>query len=253
MHRFIPRELRRPAVGGVLVAILIAFPLGAMASHQFSDVPNSNPFHADISAIAGAGVTTGCGGGNFCPKDAVTREQMAAFMNRLGALSGNKPPVVNADRLDGLDADQFARSDVLVGGHANCNGGEMIAANNVTEYTIAGQSTFFCPLSFPNGATVTGLRARVRDVTATGEAYCYVKRHGLLSQEAVVVMGTTTSSGLTATPGQIVIADLVVVSQTIDNSLYEYIGECRFSGPGLGNTGLYAYSASYTVEGPAVP
>ena len=29
------------------------------------------------------GITSGCGNGNYCPKDNVTREQMAAFMQRL--------------------------------------------------------------------------------------------------------------------------------------------------------------------------
>jgi hypothetical protein len=87
-----------------LVMALAAFPLGALASHDFPDVPDSNIFHDDISALAASGVTTGCGGGNFCPSAFVTREQMAAFMNRLGALADDKTPVVNADRLDGLDS-----------------------------------------------------------------------------------------------------------------------------------------------------
>ena len=86
---------RVPIVVAVLAAA-IAFPLGAIASHQFSDVPNTNTFHNDIDAIADAGVTTGCGGGNYCPSAFVTREQMAAFLNRLGALGPGKTPVVNA-------------------------------------------------------------------------------------------------------------------------------------------------------------
>lgn len=93
------RRLRRPR--GVLLAALaaaaLAFPLGVLASHQFTDVPDSNPFHADIDAIADAGVTTGCGGGKYCPSANVTRAEMAAFMNRLGALQAGKTPVVNAN------------------------------------------------------------------------------------------------------------------------------------------------------------
>ena len=252
-----PRHL----VIAALVIVALAFPIAVVASHGFSDVPDSNTFHADIDAIADVGVTVGCTPTTYCPKDFVTREQMAAFMNRLGALGPGTTPVVNAARLDGLDSSQFARNDVLIGGHANCGSGEMIPADDVYEYTVtdgtllaysAGQSTFFCPLSFPDGATVTGLRARLRDATGTGEAYCYLKRYGLLSQEATVVMGQTQSTGLAAQPGQALVADLVIASATIDNSLYEYVGECRFSG-GLGGTGLYAYSAAYTTEGPAVP
>ena len=82
-------------------------PAAAIASHQFSDVPTSHRFHDDIDAIADAGVTLGCGDGKYCPAAFVTRGQMAAFLNRLGALAEGTTPVVNADRVDGLDASAF--------------------------------------------------------------------------------------------------------------------------------------------------
>ena len=93
----LPRP-RRPILLAILVTAVLAFPMGiVLASHQFSDVPNTNPFHNDIDALVDSGVTAGCGGGKYCPKSAVTREQMAAFLNRLGALAPGKTPVVNAD------------------------------------------------------------------------------------------------------------------------------------------------------------
>jgi hypothetical protein len=91
-------------LSAALLGAAVAFPLGVIASHQFTDVPTSNSFHADIDALADAGVTSGCAAGKYCPKDFVTREQMAAFLNRLGALGPGKPPVVNADKVDGLHA-----------------------------------------------------------------------------------------------------------------------------------------------------
>jgi hypothetical protein len=103
-----PRPKRSLLVAVTLTALL-ALPTGIVLAAHFNDVPNSNPFHGDIQVIADAGVTAGCGAGNFCPKDNVTREQMAAFMNRLGALGPGKVPVVNADKLDGLDSSAFAR------------------------------------------------------------------------------------------------------------------------------------------------
>jgi hypothetical protein len=97
----------------VVLGAAIAFPLGVIASHQFSDVPNTNTYHADIDALADSGVTTGCGNGTtFCPSAFVTREQMAAFMNRLGALGAGKVPVVNADKLDGIDSTGFVKGPV---------------------------------------------------------------------------------------------------------------------------------------------
>lgn len=104
---FMLRVPRLPRPRGSLLLVIaiamLAFPLGVLASHQFADVPDSNPFHADIDAVADAGVTTGCGGSNFCPSANVTREQMAAFMNRLGALGPGKTPVVNAATSQAVD------------------------------------------------------------------------------------------------------------------------------------------------------
>ena len=107
-------------LSAALLGAAVAFPLGILASDTFGDVPTTNIFHDDINAIADAGVTTGCGGGNYCPAEFVTREQMAAFMNRLGALSAGKTPVVNADRLDGLTSGQFVRSDVAAADSFSC-------------------------------------------------------------------------------------------------------------------------------------
>ncbi len=91
---------RRLAVLALAVALML--PAGAvLASHQFSDVPTSHQFHNSIDAIADAGITTGCGGGRYCPSGLVTRGQMAAFLNRLGALAPGSAPKVNALRLNG--------------------------------------------------------------------------------------------------------------------------------------------------------
>jgi hypothetical protein len=97
-------SISRRIVGTAVLAAALAFPVGVLASHQFSDVPDSNPFHDHIDAIVDHGITLGCGGGKYCPKDYVTREQMAAFLNRLGSLDGSTPPSVNADQVDGVDA-----------------------------------------------------------------------------------------------------------------------------------------------------
>jgi hypothetical protein len=65
-----------------LVLALAAAPAVVLASHQFSDVPNTNPFHAQIDALVDSGITGGCSATAYCPKSAVTREQMAAFLTR---------------------------------------------------------------------------------------------------------------------------------------------------------------------------
>jgi hypothetical protein len=66
----------------LIVALAISIPNDTRASHDFNDVPTSMLFHAEVSKIRDAGITTGCGGGNFCPTDFVQRRAMAAFMTR---------------------------------------------------------------------------------------------------------------------------------------------------------------------------
>jgi hypothetical protein len=46
----------------------------------FNDVPASSPFCPFIEELARRGITGGCGGGNYCPRDPVTRQQMAVFL-----------------------------------------------------------------------------------------------------------------------------------------------------------------------------
>ena len=97
MHGLQRLRVRRGIVIAGLFVALMAFPIGVIASHQFTDVPDANQFHNDIDAVKDAGVTSGCGDGTtFCPEDHVTRGQMAAFLNRLGALGPGKDPVANA-------------------------------------------------------------------------------------------------------------------------------------------------------------
>ena len=52
----------------------------ACATPVFGDVPASSPFCRWIEELARRGITAGCGGGNFCPGQPVTREQMAVFL-----------------------------------------------------------------------------------------------------------------------------------------------------------------------------
>ncbi len=46
----------------------------------FPDVPCTSSFAPWIEAMAAEGITSGCGGGNFCPLDPVRRDQMAVFL-----------------------------------------------------------------------------------------------------------------------------------------------------------------------------
>ena len=50
------------------------------ATATFGDVPPSDPRFRFVEALAQAGITGGCGGGNYCPDAPLTRGQMAVFL-----------------------------------------------------------------------------------------------------------------------------------------------------------------------------
>ncbi len=52
----------------------------ACGTPVFGDVPASSPFCKWIEELVRRNVVTGCGGGNYCPTAAVTREQMSVFL-----------------------------------------------------------------------------------------------------------------------------------------------------------------------------
>ncbi len=57
-----------------------AFTPPACVTPTFADVPCSSGFAPWVNELALEGVTAGCGGGNYCPANAVTRGQMAVFL-----------------------------------------------------------------------------------------------------------------------------------------------------------------------------
>jgi hypothetical protein len=65
---------------------------GGACTHAFSDVDGSNIFEDDICWLADQGITRGCNppsNTEFCPKDPVTRGQMAAFLVRAFGFTDN--------------------------------------------------------------------------------------------------------------------------------------------------------------------
>jgi hypothetical protein len=53
----------------------------------FADVPCSSGFAPWVNELAARGITTGCGGGNYCLNSPNTRGQMAVFLTTTFALS----------------------------------------------------------------------------------------------------------------------------------------------------------------------
>jgi len=106
----------------------------------FLDVKDSNSFREDICTVAQAGITAGCGGGNYCPDDPVTRAQMAVFLLKsehgisyvppaCAGVFGDVPcPSPFADWIEQLAAEE------ITGG---CGGGNYCPDSSVTRAQMA--------------------------------------------------------------------------------------------------------------------
>jgi hypothetical protein len=100
LARYRRRRRARPLLPLLAVGLLVALaPFAVLAATPFTDL-TGGVHDGNIDAIYTAGITIGCDPTHYCPKDTVTREQMASFLARLGGL-GTNPPVANAQVLQG--------------------------------------------------------------------------------------------------------------------------------------------------------
>jgi hypothetical protein len=74
----------------------------------FSDVPRGAFAGAWIEQLAAIGITSGCGGGNYCPNASVTRAQMAVFLLRAKYGAGYAPPSATGSRFADVPFGAFA-------------------------------------------------------------------------------------------------------------------------------------------------
>jgi len=108
--------------------------------HSFADVLPSNPFYACIEAIYEEGITAGCGEGNFCPDNPVTRAQMAVFLEKAMRGSTYAPPAptgifadVPTNHWAAAWIEQLANDQITAG----CGGGNFCPDNVVTRAQMA--------------------------------------------------------------------------------------------------------------------
>ena len=107
---------------------------------DFNDVPSGSLFHDDIEKVFRAGITAGCGNGNFCVNSGVTRAQMAVFLLKAEHGSSYVPPAcagifadvtcpsLFADWIEQLSAEGIT---------AGCGGGNYCPANPVRRDQMA--------------------------------------------------------------------------------------------------------------------
>jgi hypothetical protein len=73
-----------------------ALGLTGTAPNAFSD-DNGNVHEPNINLVAQAGITSGCGGGHYCPAATVRRDEMASFLARAAHLTGTAPNAFTDD------------------------------------------------------------------------------------------------------------------------------------------------------------
>jgi hypothetical protein len=68
---------------GIVAALSLGTNAAVLAGHDFSDVPNNHPFHDEITWVVDKDIANGYPDGTYRPGEPVTRQAMAAFMERL--------------------------------------------------------------------------------------------------------------------------------------------------------------------------
>jgi uncharacterized delta-60 repeat protein len=132
--RIVAAGFSTAAVTGTDFAIARYFVCG------FLDVATGNQFHEDICSVAQAGITAGCGGGNYCPDDSITRAQMPVFLLKAEHGIDYVPPACHGAFPDvpcpSLFADwieQLASEGITAG----CGGGLYCPSSSVTREQMA--------------------------------------------------------------------------------------------------------------------
>ncbi len=126
------------------------------ATQRFNDVPPGNLFYAFIDRLAALGITVGCGGGNYCPDDLVTRGQMAAFIIR--AIGMFNPPTPATQRFTDVPPDNLFYAFI-----------DQMALRGVTAGCGA---TTYCPNDFVTRGQMAAFLVRGFGLLDPGQAPC---------------------------------------------------------------------------------
>jgi hypothetical protein len=113
----------------------------ACTTAPFADVPCSSPYAAWIQHLVNLGVTSGCGGGNYCPTNPVTREQMAVFLLKTKEGAAFAPPACATPTFDDVPCSSlfapWIQELVSRGITAGCTASSYCPTNPVTRAQMA--------------------------------------------------------------------------------------------------------------------
>ena len=115
---------------------------------RFTDVPATHLFSSAVERLFRSGITLGCGGGNYCPADPVTRAQLAIFLLRGIHGTGYVPPPATGSAFDDVPKTSFGAAWI-----------EELAREGITA-GCGGRN--FCPNNAVNRASMAVLLLRAR-------------------------------------------------------------------------------------------
>jgi hypothetical protein len=108
---------------------------------SFNDLPCSDPLAPWVEELVRRGVTAGCGNGNYCPTNPVTRNQMAVFLIKTVEGPSYVPPACTTDPFADVPCSSpFAPWVKLLtdrGITAGCGGGNYCPNNTVVRAQMA--------------------------------------------------------------------------------------------------------------------
>jgi hypothetical protein len=118
-------------------------PACVAGSERFLDVPASNPFCSWVEELARRNITSGCGGNNYCPSSAITREQISIFLLKTKEGGGYTPPACVAGSTMFTDVPAtspycpYIEELVRRGAASGCGGGNFCPTNPVTREQLS--------------------------------------------------------------------------------------------------------------------
>jgi trimeric autotransporter adhesin len=156
---------------------------------QFLDVPVGAQFYEEIGKLSAAGITQGCGGGNYCPDALVTREQIAAFIIRALHPPGYVPLWPASQRFADVPSsnpfyahiEEMAMRQITLG----CGGSNYCPTSTVTREQIA--AFIIRALHDPGYVPPTPTSQRFLDVPSSNPFYAHI--------EELAVRGITLGCG----------------------------------------------------------
>ena len=158
-----------------VVALVVAVPAVASATHIFDDVPDDHTFHDDIAWLFGNGITMGCDDQNYCPDEPITRGQIAAMFRRFAEEVGLEGPQGPAGKngVDGLSGWEMVSGTSVEDGTTDkhafvvCPPGKVLTGGGVTANVPDRAGAVF--QSYPSSDTAW--HARMYDNPDTTEAW----------------------------------------------------------------------------------